>query len=406
LRNYIFNGEVQMRINKNVKRVLCGVFVALIVFLSVMIVALYIQYPHEYVHRCLIYRNSDAKDYMIFPERIIENEPPSFYFTEELNETMVSSGFEGIEYESSGFFTTSTQTIEDLENFLESTETTSFIVIRNDIILYEKYFNGYERDSIQTSFSVAKSFVSALIGIAIDEGVITSVEDSITLYIPELKERDDRFEKITIEHLLTMSSGIQYREFGLPWGDDAKTYYFPNLRKLAVEETQIVGEPGTQFLYNNYHPLLLGLILERATGMTVSQYLEKTIWKPLGMEHSASWSLDSEDGFEKMESGINARAIDFAKFGRLFLHEGNWNGTQIISEEWVHRSTRAERSCIQGGGSYRYMWWGNTDAFFAFGKYGQYIFICTEKNLLIVRNGRSDGNVPWEDIFYQFTMQM
>ena len=400
------DGADHVRMERNIRKILCYVLVSLLVFLSVMIVTLYIQYPNEYVYRCLVYRNSDVQDYTVFPERVVENEPPPFYFVRELNEEKVSSGFEGIVYEKHGFFSTSTRTINDLEDFLESTETTAFIVIHNDAILYEKYFNGYERDSIQTSFSMAKSFVSALVGIAIDEELIKSVEDPITLYIPELKERDPRFEEITIEHLLTMSSGIRYREFGLPWGDDAKTYYYPDLRSLAVEETKIVDEPGAQFLYNNYHPLLLGVILERATGMTVSEYLEEKIWKPLGMEYPASWSLDSEEsGFEKMESGINARAIDFAKFGQMILSEGNWNGRQIISEEWVHRSTRADISSNEDG-YYQYMWWGNTEAFFAWGKYGQHIYICPQKELLIVRHGKSEGDVPWNDIFSQFARRI
>ncbi len=167
-------------------------------------------------------------------------------------------------------------------------------MIQNDTILYEKYFNGASRDTIVTSFSCAKQWDSALIGAAIDDGYIQSVDDPITDYLPELAERDPAFSEITIYDLLRMSSGIEYDGLGGLDGDDSKTYYYPDLRKLALEETTVVDSPGSGFLYNNYHPLLLGIILERATGMSVTDYLEARIWQPIGMEFDGSWSLDSE----------------------------------------------------------------------------------------------------------------
>ncbi|MDQ5818487.1 MAG: beta-lactamase family protein, partial [Actinomycetota bacterium] len=161
---------------------------------------------------------------------------------------------------------------EPLEKFLERTGTTAFLVIRDDALLYEKYFNGYDHESTQTSFSVAKSFVSALVGIAIQEGYIQSVDDPITKYVPELKRPE--MDKITVRHLLTMSSGLKYSGEGGgggPFSDDAKTYYDPNLRELALT-VQPEVEPGTRWEYNNYHPLLLGMILERATDRPVATY--------------------------------------------------------------------------------------------------------------------------------------
>ena len=126
--------------------------------------------------------------------------------------------------------------------------------------------------------------------------------------------------------------------------DDAKTYYDPNLRELALTVKPEV-EPGTRWEYNNYHPLLLGMILERATSRSVATYLSQKLWQPLGMEADGSWSLDSEaSGFEKMESGINARAIDFAKFGRLYLNRGEWNGEQVVPASWVEESTRVDKA--------------------------------------------------------------
>lgn len=365
----------------------------------------------HYLARVILWNESDVNDYKRFPNKIVNNAESTFYFKNDVNEDLISSKFEFIEYTYKG----KTNKIDDLDQFLESTDTTAFIVIKDDVILYEKYFRGFERDSINTSFSAAKSFVSALIGIAIDEGFIDHVDEPITNYIPELRSKG--CESITIRHLLTMTSGIKYVEGRLWWGDDAKTYYAPNLRDLAIEETEVSEELEKYFLYNNYHPLLLGLILERATHTSVSEYLEEKIWKPLGMEYSASWSIDSEESeFEKMESGINARSIDYAKFGRLFLNNGQWDSKQVISEEWVEESTKMD---IGNSGDYygdlnplvryKYLWWGYSDNgvdydFFAAGKYGQFIYVSPKNNVIIVRNGIKVGKIDifsWPAIFYQ-----
>lgn len=370
-----------------------------------------------YLKRCIAWGSSDVGDYKRFPYHTVNNGTSIFKFNQSDQEDLVASLSKDVEYKYKGH----TKKIADIDKFLQDMDTTAFIVIKDDSILYEKYFNGYSRDSINTSFSVAKSFVSALIGIAIDEGYIKSVDDPITDYIPELREKG--FDKVTIKNLLSMSSGIKYIEYPLPTGDDAKTYYSTDLRKLAVEETILKDPIGQYFHYNNYHPLLLGLILERATNKSVSEYLEEKIWKPLGMEYPASWSIDStESGFEKMESGINARAIDFAKFGRLFLNKGNWNGEQIISEKWVTESTKADFTqnrdyyknawFYKENVSYKYFWYsyprGESDYdFYAAGHLSQYIYVNPQKKLIIVRNGKTDGKVDfWAELLHNLSNKL
>jgi CubicO group peptidase (beta-lactamase class C family) len=314
---------------------------------------------------------------------------------------------------------------EDWDSFLEANNTQAFIVIQDGAILYENYFNGTQRDSIVTSFSVAKSFTSALIGIAIQEGYIHSVDDPITTYLPELAKRDPRFNEITIRHLLLMASGLEYENFRplLFNSDDILTSYYPDQRQISLENTHIIAPPGQYFRYNKYHPQLLGMILERATGMPVTRYLQTKIWDVLGMEFDGSWSTDSEaSDFEKMETGVNARAIDFAKFGVLFLNGGNWQGHQVISKAWVEESTQpflpenyadyypSERfSLLPGQGYYTYMWWGMAgegDAydFTAEGNKGQFIYVSPQKNLVIVRNGTEYGipSEEWLKLFYEF----
>ncbi len=383
-----------------------------LVILSIAALALaaaYIIYPPQFVNRMLRWGDADVLDYQKFPERILETSGDAFEFSLRLEEDRVRAQFEAV------------GGMDDFDRFLEENRTQAFLVIQDDAILYEQYFNGTQRESIVTSFSTAKSFTSALIGIAIAEGRIQSVNDPITEYLPELKERDPAFAAITIRDLLMMSSGIRYSEPP----DNATTYYYPDLRSLALETTRIIDAPGNTFHYNNFHPLLLGLILERATGTTVAGYLEEKIWKQVGMEFSGSWSLD-EHGFEKMESGINARAIDFAKFGRLFLNQGDWDGTQVIPAAWVADSTQADATLdyasyyyddfvfADGRGFYKYMWWGmqrqgQQDDFSAIGNKGQFIYISPEKNLIILRYGETYGDYGdaqgWVELFYDFASE-
>ena len=350
--------------------------------------------------RVIAWLDSDIADYKRFPMRAVANTTPIFDFQQPSADIQrrFTPAFNTLTYVQNG-----NNIEQSFDEFLNQNDTVAFLVIKDDVLLYEGYFNGYDHDSTVTSFSIAKSFVSALVGIAISEEYIDSVEDPITAYVPELLERDPRYQDITLRQLLTMSSGIRYEEYSLPWSDDTTTYYAPDLRAVAIS-SPITGEPGQEFHYNNFHPLLLGLVLERTTGRPVAQYLEERIWKPLGMEAPGSWSLDSEQsGFEKMESGINGRAIDFAKFGRLFLNKGNWNGAQLIPAEWVDESTRRDTT-TDPAPHYQYFWWVNTNVtdshhLYAVGKHGQFIYIVPEQNLIFVRFGRTDPYRHWDDIF-------
>jgi CubicO group peptidase (beta-lactamase class C family) len=392
------------------KFALAGALTLGILFVSLLLIFSLIYTP-EYVVRVLRWGNAGVYDYRKFPERKLETSVHPFHFVQGPDESRVRTLFQTI------------SRMDDLDAFLAANRTQAFIVIQDDRILYEHYFNGSQRDTIVTSFSVAKSFTSALIGVAIAEGYINDVHDPITRYLPELIGRDPRFSNITIRNLLMMASGIKYVEFPFFNGDNAKTYYYPNLRQLGLQHTQIVDLPGKHFLYNNFHPILLGMILERATGTTVANYLQEKIWKPIGMEFSGSWSLDSSvSRFEKMESGINGRAIDFAKFGRLYLKNGNWEGKQVIPASWVAESTREDMSIDSatyyakkgmfsspGNQYYKYMWWGIRRSngqydFFALGNHGQFIYISPHKNLIIARNGERYGleAAKWINIFCRF----
>jgi len=206
-----------------------------------------------------------------------------------------------------------------------------------------------------------------------------------------------------------MGSGIRYRLHDLPWDEEPVAYFYPDLTKLMLSELTIDQPPGQSFHYNDYNTELLGLILKRVTRQSPSEYLQEKIWKPLGMEYPATWSIDSEeDGLELMYVLLNARAIDFAKFGRLFINNGNWNGKQIIPQRWVIESTTRDPNDNRpwetypdfpdGGGYYKYFWWGRTFGaddyiFEAQGLWGQYIFICPKTKVVIVRTASKWGGI-------------
>ena len=341
----------------------------------------------SYLARYLFLNAVDISDYKVFPERVILNSPPAFRFTSIENDEAVLP------------LLNQALGTANIDQFLEPNGTVAFLIIKNDRLLFERYYNGYTHSSICTSFSTVKSFVSAMIGIALHERLLHGLDDPITKYLPELT--DPFWPEITLRHLVSMSSGLKYSDGFFPWSDNPHVYYSLNLRELARKALK-EEPPDLRFHYNNYNLVLLGMILERVTGNSVSEYLQERIWKPLGMEFPASWSLDSQqNGMEKMESGLNARAIDFAKFGRLYLRHGDWNGKQIIPEAWVHESTSIESDAKWT--NYKYLWWiprSGKGRFMAVGNLGQFIYVAPDKDCLILRFGRGKPR-NWQRIYPQ-----
>jgi CubicO group peptidase (beta-lactamase class C family) len=395
------------------------IFILFIFLIAALILFGVIKYGTEYVGRVLAWRESSYNVYMDgFPSKTLQASEQPFYFDKAIDEERVVPLFNRI------------LSTDEFATFLEENETQAFLVIEDDAIVYEKYLNGFHPDSLLTSYSVAKSFTSALIGAAIADGYINGVDDPITEYLPELAERDPQFDDITIRHLLLMAAGIDFQEMrlGIFNGDDPLSSYYPDQRKAALEFTDIIDPPGEYFRYNKYYPQLLGLIIERSTGMSVTDYMQQALWDPLGMQYDGSWSIDSEEsGFEKMEAGLNARAVDFAKFGRLYLEDGSWNGEQVLPSDWIEDSTSVDWSTYNESyypdefgqliydelnGYYKYMWYGyfrGEDGFdfAAEGDRGQIIYVSPHKNLIIIRNG-TDYGIPfsqWVKSLYEFASE-
>lgn len=333
--------------------------------------------------RFVFYNFADINDYKKFPSRPLKADDRPFNF----------------QVTNNGKFPKQLNNIS-FDQYLEATKTVAFLIIRNDTIHYEKYFKGYDQESIVPSFSMAKAVTSILIGCAIDDRLIQSVDEPITNYIPELKKNG--FEKVTIKHLLQMTSGIQFNESYInPFGDAASFYYGLNLRK-QIRKMKLKTEPGKQFNYVSGNTQLLGLVLERSLkNKTITAYLQEKIWTPLEMEYDASWSIDSKkSGLEKTFCCLNARARDFAKIGRLYKNKGNWNGKQILSQKWVEESTKRDTS--EGSAEYyQYQWWLPTpnEDFMAEGILGQFVYVHPSKNLIIVRLGKKEGKANWWSIF-------
>ncbi len=360
------------------------------------------KFSPEYLGRVLFHWDSSVTDYLIFPERIIHRSDKPYTYAKNVDNSLDSLSVNHRNKQ---------QTLGD---FINDTDTTSFIIVKNDEIIYERYANGYDENSVNTSFSMAKSVVSLLIGKAIENGYIDSVDEPIDKYIKEFDGTETG--KITIENLLLMRSDIEYNEDKFLWfGDDSLTYWHPDLRELALSGIELTDAYNGKFHYNNYHPLLLGIILERATGVTVSEFFEREIWQKIGAEHDASWSLDSDKcGFEKMESGINFRAVDFLKIGSLVLHGGYWNGTQVIDPAWLKKSTLCdfplnnteyEGSFFEGKNiGYKYMWYSTPSTrsgydIIAWGKSDQILYVSPSNRVVILRTGKTDGGVSnWAEV--------
>lgn len=381
------------------KKIVIGILtpiIALLLAFLILCITTMCMYSPTFLGRVLIHWDSSVSDYKIFPERVVHKSEQPYSYTKNIN-----SAFENIKVAYS-------KKEKPLSEFVKITDTTSFLIVKNDEIVYEQYANGYDENSVNTSFSMAKSVVSLLIGKAIENGFISSVKEPIANYIKEFENKE--IGKITIEDLLLMRSDIAYNENKFLWfGDDTLTYWYPDLRELALSHIKLTDTYKGKFHYNNYHPLLLGIILERSTGVSVSEFFERELWQKIGAKHDASWSLDSDkSGFEKMESGINFRAEDFIKVGSMVLHNGFWNGTQIINSDWLKLSTLSafpinnseyENSFLAGRNiGYKFMWYSTPSAqsgydIVAWGKSDQIMYISPENALVILRTGKTDGGV-------------
>ena len=278
------------------------------------------------------------------------------------------------------------------QKFLEDSWTTGFLVIQNDSLVHEKYFLDNTEDTRNISWSMAKSVISALIGIAVEDGDIKNIEETVEVYAPELK--GTAYDGVRIKDVLQMSTGVKFNEDyddffsdinrwgrGFAMGDSQDAFAASLEREL---------EPGTVCHYVSINTHVLGMILKRATGKTITKYMQEKLYNPLGMEYDGYWLLDGEN-MEMVLGGLNLTLRDYAKLGSLFLNEGYMNGKQIVPKKWVRASTTPDGLHVQPGKGvlgYGYQWWipqSNSGEYMAMGVYGQYIYVNPSTKTVIVK---------------------
>lgn len=285
-------------------------------------------------------------------------------------------------------------------NYFEDHETVAYLIIQDGKVLYEEYWDGYGTESHSNIFSATKSIVSLLIGVAIDEGKIGSINEPIGKYIAEFK--NDKRGEITIKDLLTMSSGLDWDEaYSSPTSITTKAYYGKNLREVSTDQN-LVEKPGVRFRYQSGNTQLLSFIVEKATGETISKYAERKLWKPMHANQSALWSIDKKEGDEKSFCCFNTNARDAARFGQLVLNNGKWNEKQLVSEKYINEATQAASYLLNEDKTaplnfYGYQYWvlpyQNMNIPYMRGHRGQYIYSIAEKNAVVVRLGKQKDKI-------------
>jgi CubicO group peptidase (beta-lactamase class C family) len=288
--------------------------------------------------------------------------------------------------------------IVDTEKFISETDTSALLVIKDGSVIYENYMMTGGRDVQWLSMSVAKSFVSALLGIALAEGHIDGIEDPVTKYAPSLA--GSAYDGVRIKDILQMSSGARWNEDYSDKNSDinrfARTFAVGGSMNEFAATLVREREPGTFNQYNSTDTQVLGMLLVNVTGRTLSDYMIEKLWHPMGAESSGYWLLDSK-GMEMAFGGMNATARDYAKLGELYRLGGQLNGHQIVPAEWVSASVTPDAPHLQPGKDnpasdeelgYGYQWWIPDDSggeFLAIGVYNQFIYVNPAQGVVIVK---------------------
>ncbi|MFV0225886.1 beta-lactamase family protein [Empedobacter falsenii] len=288
----------------------------------------------------------------------------------------------------------------NFEKEMKDFGTAGFVIIKDHQILSEYYFNGYAQNDITNSFSMAKTFTTMMLGKAIEQGYIKSLDQKITDFIPEFK--DDRFgSQCTIGDLSAMTSGYDWDEdYYFPLNPTAKAYYGNDIVKQMLDR-KFVSQPGKHFKYQSSDTQLLGIVIERAIeNKSLSQYFQEEFWQPMGMEMDAQWSKDNPKGMEKTYCCFNATTRDFAKLGQLLLNDGNWYGKQILDSTFVQKMVLPNKKAFEPNEPkiYGYSVWMDYDyktPFYAMlGHLGQRVIVIPSEKIVIARTGKTHNDLP------------
>jgi len=276
---------------------------------------------------------------------------------------------------------------EKLKKLNEERKTKSFLVIKNDSILFEKYYDGHTQNDISNSFSVAKSIVTSMMGKAIMEGKIKGLDQPVSDFFEEYK--DGIAAELTVGDLASMSSGMKWNEKYYSVINITSESYFTNDLRSVILRQEIENKPGQSFRYSSGDTQLLAMVIEKATGTNISDYLTEKFWEPMGAERSALWQIDSEEyGMEKAYCCIAATARDFARFGKLYINKGQWGEKEILDSSFVELSLKP---VFDDSPFYGYGWWlyeyNGKRVFTMNGHRGQFVISFPDDNIIIVRQG-------------------
>jgi CubicO group peptidase (beta-lactamase class C family) len=343
-------------------------FLAIIAFIAVGIAS-----TPGFIFKALTYREANIDDYKIF-----------------YNRTIKTGDYQPWEFDSSY---NTVQLPEEFRRLMVERKTIAFLVIQDGKIKYEEYWDEYDTVSYSNSFSMAKSIVSLLVGAAIDEGKIKSIDQKVGDFLPAFR-RSSKSE-ITLRNLLTMSSGLDWDEaYSSLFAPNTELYYGKDLEEM-VNNSELISSPGKINNYQSINTEILAMAVEAATGKTISEFASEKFWKHMGASKDALWSLDREDGMEKAYCCFNSNARDFARWGQLVLNKGNWNGKQLISENYLKEATSPASYLLDENGKqldfYGFQYWifyknGDTIPYMR-GILGQYVYSIPSKNSVVVRLG-------------------
>ena len=338
-------------------------------FLLILIYAFNVEYLLKGVRTIYLTGNNTAfiSDYEYFENREIKNSVPQPWLLHKKYNSVTQS--------------------ENLKKLNEETKTKSFLVIKNDSIVFEKYFDDHKSTSLSNSFSVAKSIVTSMLFKAIMEGEIKGLDQPLSDYFEEYKE--GLASELTVGDLASMSSGMKWSEkYYNVINITSESYFTDDLRSVVLRQ-DIIDKPGQSFRYSSGDTQLLGMVIEKATGTTLTNYLSEKFWQPMGAENSALWQIDSaKSGMEKAYCCIASTARDFARFGKLFINKGKWNDEMILDPSYIDLSINP---VFEDSPYYGYGWWlynyEGKKVFTMNGHLGQFVISFPDENIIIVRQG-------------------
>ncbi len=286
---------------------------------------------------------------------------------------------------------------DGLDNWINERSVTGIVVLKDGNIAYEEYFQGTSPDDLRISWSVAKSYLSALFGILLDEGAINSIDDQVTKYVPELAE--SAYNGATIRNVLNMASGVEFDEDYLDFNSDINKMgrvlaLGGSMDEFSIAITGTINTPGEKWQYVSIDTHVLGMVIRGATGRSIPDLMVEKLLTPMGLEADPIMLTDG-DGVAFVLGGLNLRTRDYARLGQMYLQEGMYNGQQIVPADWVIQSTSPSAPTALGAIQYGYQWWIPSDAkpseYFARGIYGQYIYVDKIAGVVIAVNAADKG---------------